>query len=119
MPSFKQLSGLDYIDLQEAAQAAGKAVLARFPELADLKGDEYRNHPKHARFVAEYDLYAAMIPAIQAAWGDATEPPSMAEIVKQPMAEIIAWCREIRRLNPYLEELPAPLPAAEGAAPNA
>lgn len=113
--TFKALSALDMIDLQDASALAAEAVTARYPDLKGLEGDAYKQHPKRPRYLFEIELYATFVPCVQAAWTGKVAPT--AEFLSQlPYATLLDYCRRVRAANPFLEELPAPVEAAD---PNA
>jgi hypothetical protein len=115
--SYQPLTALGAIDLAQEVDAAAAALLARYPALTDLEGDDFRQHPQRPRYLLEYELYAIRIPALRAAWAGDGEAPTAEAIATSPQADVLAGCREVRRLNPYLTDLPAP-PEPEGDRPN-
>ena len=109
--AFAELTAIGAVDLDEAADAAQRALLGRFPELEGLDAAAFREHPKRARYLLEYDLFVTRIPALRACWAGEGEPPAIDEIANARQADVVACCREVRRLNPEMTALPAPTPA--------
>ncbi len=112
--AFRALSALATIGLADEADQAATALLARYPALAGLTGDAFRSHPERLRYLLEYDLYAVRIPALRAAWAGEGEAPAGEAIAAGSQADLLACCREVRRLNPFLVDLPG----EEEARPN-
>ena len=104
-PTFKKLSAAEVMQLYDA----GDAVLVALKEqYADVFADP--EHPRRASVALRVRIEGEIIPAVQLAWqnGDRVLGMSEKDMLNLPYEDLLAYARQVRAANPFLEHLPEP-----------
>lgn len=105
-PVFKALSSDDLIQMTVLADEAFHALQQEYPAVFAKREEGEPEPPMAATVSLKIRIQTQLIPPVHVAWeGDA---PSVADLLALPYATLLDYCRQVRKVNPFLLELPEP-----------